>query len=341
MVGLIHATFAKETAECRFVKWLLKLYFKGHLQQAEIDVLLNSDMLVQELWLETVRGKTLADIELEMLVRHLPWYFTWIFPVQLSAVYLDILLAERNPKKIVAYCRNFSLPEEFEKKLLDKYQQSLITPDAKMQYTWLGGQQMNNGWAEALQAYLNRWDNKGKRFASKEVQLRLVKMENADLTNALIKRCSFAENILHEDVIWYLVETRNEDALRLLLYKSYLSNYAFSLWQKIEREMPQIEVLLNISAYRREIYLIGQQRNIFFGALSLFPYELKIVCKYRETKEDDKDRFAELYILPRLKNFRPCMCAFVAYHFPDLADKALAVTKDFYRQLTGDKKRSE
>lgn len=327
LIGLVDTVFARQTAECRFAKLLLKLYFKGHLQQAEADVLINSNMSAQDLWVEAVRGKTLTDIELEMLVRRLPWYFTWTFPVQLSAVYLDILFAECNPEKIVAYCCDFSLPEEFEKKLLEKYRQSLTLPDIKMQYTKLGGRQIN-GWAEALEKYLRFGYDTDKRFASKDMQKKLLMIQNADLTNALIKRCSIARNILHEDVVWYLVEQHNEDALRLLMRGSYLPNIELLL-QKIEREMPQLKEPLAIAQYRREIYLIEQKRGVFLGALSFFPYEHNIVCKYLETGEADKAKFAELYILPWLDKFRPCMCAYVAYHFPYLADKALAVTEDF------------
>lgn len=327
MIGLVDTVFVKETTECRFARQLLKLYFKGHLQQAEADILVNSHMSVQYLWVETMRGKNLTDIELEMLVRRLPWYFTWTFPVRLSAVYLDILFAECNPKKIVAYCRDYCLPEEFENKLLEKYRQSITLPDVKMQYTKLGGRQIN-GWAEALERYLGPGYDKSERFASKDVQLKLLMMQNADLTNALIKRCSIAKNILDGDVVWYLVEQHNEDALRLLLRESYLPNI-MSLLQKIEREMPQLKVPLAIAQYRREIYLIEQEKGMFLGALSFFPREHNIVCKYLETPETDKAKFAELYILPWLDKFRPCMCAYVAYHFPYLADKALAVTEDF------------
>ena len=327
MVGLVNTVFVKQKNEYRFARHLLKLYFKGHLQQAEADILVNSHLSAQELWVETVRDKSLTDIELEMLVRRLPWYFTWTFPVQLSAVYLDILFAESNTKKIMAYCRDFSLPEEFEKKLLEKYRQSLTLPDVKMQYTKLGGRQIN-GWAEAIEKYLHFGYGTDKRFASKDMQKKLLMMQNAALTNALIKRCSIVRNILHDDVVWYLVEQPNEDALRLLMRESYLPNIMLLL-QKIEREMPQLKVPLAIAQYRREIYLIEQEEGMFLGALSFFPREHNIVCKYLETPETDKAKFAELYILPWLDKFRPCMCAYVAYHFPYLADKALAVTEDF------------
>lgn len=332
MIGLVNAVFAKETVECQFAKWLLKLYFKGHLQQAEADVLVNSHMSAQGLWVESARGKVLTDIELEMLVRRLPWYSTWNFPVQLPAVYLDILFAECNPEKVVAYCRDFSLPEEFEKKLLEKYRQSLTLPDVKMQYTKLGGRQIN-GWAEALEKYLCFGYDKRERFASKEVQQKLLTIQNADLTNALIKRCSIAENVLNDSVVWSLVKLHDENALRLLLRESYLPNIMMLL-RKLKQEMPQLEVPLAIAQYRREIYLIEQEKGVFLGALSFLPYEHNIVCKYLETEESDKAVFAELYILPWLSKFRPCMCAYVAYHFPYLADRALAVTQDFAATCT-------
>ena len=303
------------------------MYFKGDLQQSEVEILANSQMSAQYLWVEAVRGKELNGVELELLVRHLPWYFTWRFPVQLSIDYLNILFAERNPEKIVAYCCDYALPEEFEKLLIEKYQQSLKEPDAKMTYMTPGGREIN-GWAKALRTYLSFGGMKGERLTSKEVQQQILMLKDANLTNALIKRCSIIKNILNDDIIWDLVKEHNEEGLRLLLLESYLPDLP-ALMLKIEQEMPGLQDAIAIANYRREVYFIEQKHCVFLGALTPLPRENGIISKYLESSETDKAEIAELYVKPWLNSFRPCMCAYVAYHFPDFAAQARSVAKNF------------
>ena len=326
MLGRI-SFFLKETGDTKFAKKLLKIYFKGNLTEAEVNLLADSQMQVHDLWIEAIRGKNLTDIELELLVRRIPWYFTWRFPVSLSEAYLKVLFAERNPVKIVAYCRDFSLPKEFETELLEKYQQSLSIADSKMQYSKFGRRQIN-GWAEAIEEYLRSSDYNNERFVSQNVQQQLLNMKNADLTRALIKRCTIVKNTLHEDIIWSLVEQQDEKLIAQLLCESYLPNIP-ALLVKLEENMPQLKTQMEIAQYRREVYLIEQEQYVFLGALAFLPREEKIIRKYAETSDEDKDEFIDLYIKPWMGSFRPCMCAYMAYHFPDLASQLLDVVEKF------------
>lgn len=319
--------FVKETDDIRFARRLLKMYFKGNLQQIEADILVNSQISAQDLWVEAVRGKELNEVELELLVRHLPWYFTWSFPVQLSTNYLTILFAECNPEKIAAYCCNYALPEEFEKLLIEKYKQSLGKPDAKMMYTTPGGRVIN-GWAKALRTYLTFGGIEGERLTSKEVQKQILMLGDDCLTEALIKRCSIVKNILDDDIIWDLVERHKEKELRLLLLESYIPNLP-ALMLEIERKMPGLQDAIAIANYRRDVYLLEQKHCVFLGALTPLPRETSIINKYLESSETDKAEIAELYIKPWLNSFKPCMCAYVAYHFPDFAAQARSVAKNF------------
>jgi hypothetical protein len=324
LVGLISTRF-RDTDEYAFAAKVLKKYFRGNLKQKEADVLASSLMEAQDFWLESVRGKMLSDIETELLIKRLPWYFTWNFPVRLSEKSLEILFSEQNPEKIVAYCRDYCLPKRFEDFLLEKYQQSLTNPDGKMQYVKIGGRR-TDGWAEALETYLHFGSD--ERFVSKDMQKKLLSLNNARLTSFLIKRCSIAKNILDEEIICSLIGQHNEEAMRLLLLESFLPNIQ-KTGPQIEQEMPQLKAQLEIAQYRRKLYFKEQKYGVNLGVLTLLPQESNIIRNYLLSTEYEKESFAEEYILPWIGGFRPCMCAYVAYYFPHLADKALEEIKFF------------
>ncbi|MBO6288736.1 MAG: hypothetical protein J6N45_00230 [Alphaproteobacteria bacterium] len=314
--------FSPQKKASKTAGWLLKLYFKHPLNPEEASLLFNQGhSTAQDIWLEAVKHRKMSDTEQDGLVRHMPWNFMRCFTTPLSDDYIAVLFAERNPQKIVAYCRDFALPNKFEKRLLEKYEQSRTTPDIKMQYRRISSMGLD-GWAEALDAYLEGPYYTGERFATKERQKQLVELNDQHLTEKLIARCSIVKNNLHSDTMWALIEQNNVDALRLLLRESYL-NGPYALINFFNEKMPQLEAQYCISQHRRNLYEVEQRCGKLFGALTFTEREERLVIKHSLTAPDEMDEFVETYIEPLMHTFGPCMCAYVAYHFPQLAQKAL------------------
>ena len=313
---------SKPSADNKTAQWLLKMYFRKPLRQEEMDLLVSSKYTTaQDVWLDAAKHRKMSNIEQDGLVRSMPWNSLRKFPRELPDDYIAVLFAERNPQKIVAYCSYFVLPEKFEKMLIEKYRQSLNEKDAKMQYCKLGISRIN-GWGEALEAYLEGPYYTGVRFASKEVQKQLIELNDQSLIEKLILRCSIVENCLHGDTMWALIEQNNVEAMRLLLRDSYL-NGSSALINFFNEKMPQLEFQEYISMHRRNLYEVEQRCGELLGALTFTEREQRLVMKHHSTAPDEIDEFVETYIEPLMHTFGPCMCAYIAYYFPQLADKAL------------------
>lgn len=323
------SAFHSETPDSKSAQNLLKTRFRKVLSPEEMDILINpSNLNVQELWLKMLsERKQLTDSEQKILVGFIPWHSLRRFPKPLTSDYLNVLFAERNPLKIISYCRDYTLPCDFEKMLVEQYLQSLQETDKKMNYRWFGKEK--NGWAEALDVYLQNSLFDMSRFSSSELQKLLLNLDEPKLFHQLIKRSSIAANLLSDDVVWDLVNRHDEKALRLLLYKSYLPNIS-TLLRKVEKEMPQLKNQLDIARYRREIYLLEQKYHIFLGASYPTHREHHIICQHIGTSRENIEYFEEGYIQPLINTFKPCMCAYIAYHFPQLAYLAHKTVERYY-----------
>ena len=317
--------FAKQSSDNKTARWLLGIYFKASLRPEEQKLLTSSlYSKAQDQWLKIAKHRNLTDEEQYMLVHQMPWNFLRRFPKKLSDTYVEALFDDRNPLKIVAYCRSFALPEKFEKFLIENYQKSLKTIDEKMQYQKYGNRTIN-GWAEALIAYLEGPDFRDKRLTAKDVQIQLLHLNDDKIVEKLILRCSIIENILHEDIIWELIDKNKADALRLLLRESYLAGSPSQI-NHFEAKMPQLKAQMLIAKLRREQYLLEQEKHVFIGALVFKPREDFLIQKhhlYQSEDQNNLDEFVKLYIQPQINTFGSCMCAYIAYHFPQLANDAL------------------
>ena len=300
---------------------LLKRYFKQPLTLEEMNLLCAPAYdLAQDDWLMAKRQKPMTGIEENVMVKYMPWNIVRKFPHKLSAGALAVLFAERDPLKIVAYCREFDLPGDFEMLLIDKYEESLKKPDEKMRYTYLGKTYFN-AWQTALEAYLEAMDIEDQRMLYKVVQLRLLDLNDPEVTKKLILRSSIVENRLHEDVIWHLINTNNVEAVRLILRESYLPSNALSDF--VDQKMPQLQLQVSWAKIRRSVYLREQKNKVFLGALTFDEREMHLVRKYAFLQPGHEKEYAETYIVPGLGTFKPCMCAWIGYYFPELLGRCI------------------
>lgn len=320
LVGLADDSFTSpnDAKDARFAQRVLKLRFKYDLATSEADIVAQSNDSVRDLWLKTLHlsKKSLTETETEMLVRRMPWHSFRRFPVALDDYYISILFAERNPLKIVAYCRDFALPENFELELIKHYNESQITTDAKMTYSRLGF--VINGWVKAVYSY----SEGGKqifKLQNKDVQKALLNLNDPLIVQKMIERCNIAKNELYEETIMSLINKGSEGELRLLLRNSYLPDY-HNLRAVFIEKYGHLKNQLAISDYRQELYDTEMAKKVLLGAFSMLPREHLIDLKRIETPTEYLDEYEELFIKPLLRrSISPAFGAEIAYHFPHLA----------------------
>ncbi len=326
--GALSFFVSKESFDDRVARWLLKRYFKHPLNHEEIDALMHIGYSVaQDDWLKAMRYREASYEETKAIIDKMPWHMLRRFPFELPKPFLIMLFAYRNPQKIVAYCRDYALPEDYEKDLIENYRLSLKSPDNKMQYTYFGGSSVN-GWAKALEEYLGGFN--GERMTTKEAQLRLLDLGSGEIIKKLILRCNIARNPLHEDVIWRLIAEGYVDMVRLMLRESYIVAQPLMV-DLMEKRMPQVLPLYYIAQYRRKVYLSEKDKYIMPSSLMFQNNEKWIIKRHIHTPADDMDDFVLTCVKPRIGTFSPSMCAYLAYYFPELADdllKGLTVRKE-------------
>lgn len=327
--GAVSFLNQKESFDAKVARWLLKRYFKQPLNSEELDVLASFGFTTaQDDWLKAMRGREASYEEMKVMIEKMPWHMLRRFPFELPKAFLAMLFAYRNSQKIVAYCRDYALPERFEEDLIENYRQSLKTPDDKMQYTYFGGSSVN-GWAKALEVYLDG-SHFDERLTTKDIQMKLLDLGDNKIIEKFILRCNIIRNPLHEDMIWRLISEGYVDMIRLMLRESYIVAPPLMV-DLIEKRMPKVLAQYYIAKLRRETYLKEQQKRIFLGGLTFTDREKWIVERHQKTAADDMDDFVLTSVKPWINSFSPCMSAYLAYYFPELAD-------DLLKGLTGRKK---
>lgn len=315
--GAISFFAQKVSFDAKVARWLLKRYFKQPLNSEKLDVLVNFGFTTaQDDWLEAMRGRKASYEETKAIIDKMPWHTLRRFPFELPKAFLAMLFAHRNPQKIVAYCRDYALPEVYEKDLIENYRLSLKSPDNKMQYAYFGGNSVN-GWAKALEVYLD-CSHFDERLTTKDTQMKLLDLGDNKITEKLILRCNIIKNPLHEDVIWRLIDEGYVDMIRLMLRESYIVAPPLMV-DLMEKRMPQVLAQYYIAQRRRNTYLKEQKEKAFFGGLTFTNREEWIVRKHQQTATEDMEDFVLTCVKPWINSFSPCMCAYLAYYFPELA----------------------
>ena len=308
-------------------RWLLKLYFKKPLDKEQLELL--SDryyMTAQDLWLKSAKKRNFSGIETDYLVKKIPWNLFRFFPFKLPRFSLSDLFDERDPYKLINYCREYILPEDFELLLIEKYRQSLLKRDEKMQFILLDDG-MSNGWEKTLIAYLEGVNVTDRRCATANVQKSILELNNFEITKKLVSRWNIGMNCLTYKSVEYLINCGYDELLRILLRDSYLDSDFEKL---IHDKTPNLMMQYYIASLRRKFYLEGQSSENYWKAIMFTPYEQDLIEVHESTLESDIDEFVNRKIKPNISSFGSCMCAYLAYHFPNLAQDLYKSLRDRY-----------
>lgn len=304
----------------------LKMCFRRNLTEAEAETVAKSSWAVQNLYLQTVRDCELSEAEQAMLVRQMPWDMTKQFPAPLNDELAAELFAGKDARKIVAYCRQFVLPEKLELELIDNYRRSLTDESFAMPYGFL--EKKLNGWKEALHRYLTANFSQG-RMAGEASQQALLALNEAAMTVALMKCADILHNPLSEKTLTALIEGKNEEAIRVLLRESYLPTKVSPALTKC---LPQLKYQDNIATLRHALAKVENELGRFLGAESPSANEFTAVQEYitHVGTEEQKAEFLEVWLLPMLYGeISPYMCAWVAYYYPEKAQQAYKVLREY------------
>ncbi len=321
LLSFAEQNFMAASEDGKTAKWLLKIYFKQPLDAEEMELLCDQYyMAAQHIWLEAVRKRKLSEIETSFLIKRFPWNQFRHFPAELSKANLISLFDERDPYKLITYCRDYALPEDFELLLVEMYYQNLVKTDEKMLFTQSNGNKAD-GWEKALIAYLEGGHRNDNRCTSAKVQKAILELRNTEITQKLVSRCDITTNNLTYESVSFLIDYDYDGLLRILLRDSYLDRNFEKL---LKAKAPYLLAQYHIAALRRKAYLEGVNSPNYWRAIMFNKHEQRLAKLCEDTAY--KNEFVNYQIKPFLVSFGPCMCAYLAYHFPNLAP-------DLYRSL--------
>ena len=322
-IALRNAYKPKETP---LIGRILATYFHRHApRDSEMNIICEGNWAFKQLYaLNTPRGRKLSKYEQHCWVFFITTGGPYRFPSALDEPALTELFDCTRPGKVTSYVRDFALPEKFEMRLLE-----LCRTEKKKPFPL-------NSYRRAMSNYLSFC--REKRLTAPAAQKALLALNDKELTEDLLKCCTLENCILADEVIAELIASRNEDALSLLLFQSYVADN--DLAQKMLEAFPQLKWQYEISKLRKPMRKLEKDTKQFFGIEAPTTSEFQLILGYAGIKKDDEDRqeaFIKIRLLPKLKSkaSSPYFCAWAAYNFPDTAEKAYQSVRSTAEYMRG------
>ena len=295
------------------IERILATYFRRHApSDAEVNIICEGHWYFKQLYVEnTPRGRKLSEYEQHCWVFFMPLGGSNRFPSELDEPALNELFNYVPPNKIAIYVRDFALPEKFEWRLLELCQKE-GTKKKFLPATYHG----------ALYNYLTFCP--ANRMAAPKIQKALLMLGDKGLLTALINSSSLDNCSLADEVISELIESRDEASLSLLLFKSYIADKGLA--NKMLEVFPQLKWQYEISKLRKPMRKLEKDTGQFFGIETPTTSEYMLITHYEEAEKDydQQEIFVQVKLLPKLKHMAssPYLCAWSAYNFPEISEKA-------------------
>lgn len=277
---------------------------------------------LSRMYLDTLYKRDVTEQEQYHLVNFMKWKDDDVWPCELSFDNINELFDTEMPRKIALYAAKYRLPEKYEVMLLER----CAREDAEER-------KERNSYYQVLKVYLMCGDLRQK-FRSKASQRALLTLNDDKVFKRIIKLCTIDENYIHPEVVDEILMSGRYELLRLLFRESYIDSAEQR--DAIVAQFLSLRQMVAISTIRREIRKIEQQTGEYYGAA--FPTEdeadyILTSCQYDLTRE--KGRKAFIGAITPLLQGRPSLhlCAWAAYHFPELEDLACAKTREIGEKL--------
>ncbi|MBO6280974.1 MAG: hypothetical protein J6N49_00435 [Alphaproteobacteria bacterium] len=277
---------------------------------------------LSRMYLKFLYKRDVTEQEQYYLVNFMKWQPKDIWPCELSVDNINELFDTEMPYKIAMYAAKYSLPEKYEIMLLNRCVREDETErkDKKSYY-------------HVLKTYVMCGDVRQK-FRSKKSQQALLAFNDNKIFKRIIKQCTIDENYIHPEVIDEMVKDDKVDLLRLILRESFIESAECR--DAIAARFFSLKPLIYISVVRKEIRKIELQAGMSFGALFPFEDEAEYILQSAQYDLSNvQGRQAFIYALTPLMEGHPSphLCAWVAYHFPELSDLACRKVRQLGEKL--------
>lgn len=282
---------------------------------------INGDGL-SRMYLKFLYLRDVTEQEQYYLVNFMKWQDNDTWPCHLSIYNIRELFDTERPRKIAMFAAKFKLPEEFEVILLNRCMHE-DTED----------RQAKNSYYNVLNTYLLCGDVRQK-FRSVNSQRALLALNDNKAFKRVIKLCTIDENVIQPAVIDDMVREGNTELFRYLLRETFIE----SAEQRdvVSSKFLSLRYMVMISALRREIRKIEQKTGEDFGAAHPKKAETEYItqsCRYDLTTSRGRQGFTRA-LMPVLQGSpSPHLCAWVAYHFPELEELAYQKTRELGGKL--------
>ena len=282
---------------------------------------INGDGL-SRMYLKFLYLRDVTEQEQYHLVNFMKWQDNDTWPCYLSIHNIRELFDTEVPRKIAMYAAKYKLPEEFEVLLLNR---CMHEDDEE--------RQEKNSYYSVLNTYLLRGDIHQK-FRSVNSQRALLALNDNKVFKRIIKVCTIDENIIQSAVIDDMICEGNTELLRYLLRETFIE----SAEQRdvVSSKFLSLRYMAMISALRKEIRKIEQKIGEDFGAFCPTKAETEYItqsCRYDLTTSRGRQGFTRA-LMPVLQGTpSPHLCAWVAYHFPELEELAYQKTRELCGKL--------
>ncbi len=277
---------------------------------------------LSRMYLETLYKRDVTEQEQYYLVNFMKWQPDDTWPCELSVPNINELFDTEMPSKIARYAAKYRLPEKYEIKLLER----CAREDAE-------DKKDKNSYYQVLNTYVLCGDLR-RKFRSKDSQRALLALNDDKVFRRIIRLCTIDENYIHPRVIDRMLKEGKDNLLRLIFRESYIDSAEQR--DAIVAKFLSLKHIATISAIRKEIRKIEQQTGQYFGAAFPKAEEAEYIlrsCQYDLSNVQGKQAFIEA-LKPLLQaSPSPHLCAWAAYHFPELGDLACQKTRQLGERL--------
>ena len=297
---------------------VLRVFFANRTPNlSQLNAVYSYDDNLKWLYLQNISKKRkLTDKEQYYMASFMNFGPVFRFPQKLDDAAVLRMFEVGNVRRIATYVRDFPLSERFELELIDRYAKQ--KPYGKSDYG-------KCDYGVALSGYLESC--RYPKCLSAKVQDRLLEVVDEDMWVKLCASQSMSVNALHKNTIRELIAKRYSEAIRSLLFYSYMPTV--ELQRYLYSSFPKLKWDLEISKVRHALRGLELRNKEFMGVEAPSYDEAKIVEAAILT--DDVVKFMEVNVCPLLKSgaATPYLCAWAVNECPQLGEIAYTCLRGF------------
>lgn len=310
------------------IKSILRVFLANQtLRHRQLNALYEGSFALRSFYRENRGTKIpLTTQEQSYLATVMEFEYEDHFPQALGAQFIPKLFEKWDAARIAAYVQDFPLPEEYELELIKRYGFCCT-------HRQDSGERVD--YIFAMRRYV--FDCPHLVLQTEKAQKALLENGEEAIWKLLCSKLKLTENHLLPSVVFELITRKYTDALREMLFKSYVSTP--QLQRHLVANIPSLRWQLEISKLRHAMRVKEISDNASWNAEKPTADELVVIESWEHGLTDDNFDFARDYAFPRLKSGKasPYLCAMIARIWPEHAEEAynwLCRSAEFRTPLT-------